>query len=343
KSKKVNVHIDSSNLDTKAPGTYTVKYSARNLKGKKEVTDTRKVIVVDKVPPKISLNGEIEVSITEGDTYVELGAKAIDDVDLDVSDKIIIDTNLNTAVKGKYTVKYSATDKSLNAAEATRTVTVLEKPKPKNVKTIYLTFDDGPSKVTPALLDMLKKNNVKATFFVIGSQLDGYRDVVKRASDEGHAIYIHCYYHNYKEIYSSSENFFKDIEATRAKIKEITGKDVNIFRFAGGSSNTVSRGINKGIMSRLVKESIDRGYSYFDWNVDSRDASGNISSYLISKNLIQGTNIYTNTVVPLMHDASAKTSTIAGAEAYIRYCKDMGYAFDLISRDTMQVRHGVAN
>ena len=103
---------------------------------------------------------------------------------------------------------------------------MVEKPK------IALTFDDGPSKVyTPKLLDGLKERGVKATFFLIGQNIekDNNRDIVKRMYEEGHLIGNHTYHH--VEITKvSNEKAYEEITMTNDLIKEITGKDVQFMR-----------------------------------------------------------------------------------------------------------------
>ena len=138
-------------------------------------------------------------------------------------------------------------------------------------KVIYLTFDDGPSRNTSYILDVLKSENVKATFFITGKGSDY---IIKREYEEGHSIGLHTYSHNYKAIYSKVDAYFKDIEAVNQRLCDITTTRSKIVRFAGGSSNTISRRYKKGIMSELTKEVIARGYKYYDWNIDSGDASG---------------------------------------------------------------------
>ena len=105
----------------------------------------------------------------------------------------------------------------------------------KKIKTVYLTFDDGPSAHTDQILEILKKNNIKATFFVIGIGKN-YNDY-KKIIDHGHVLGLHTYSHEYKEVYANEESFFKDLYKIRDAVKSTTGLDVKITRFPGGSSN----------------------------------------------------------------------------------------------------------
>ena len=120
--------------------------------------------------------------------------------------------------------------------------------------TIYLTFDDGPSlDITPKILDLLKKHNIKATFFVINRN-SNTDYLIKRAYNEGHTIGLHTSSHNYSKIYANETAYFNDLANIENKVIKITGTSSKIIRFPGGSSNTVSRNYNKGIMTRLTKQ-----------------------------------------------------------------------------------------
>ena len=207
--------------------------------------------------------------------------------------------------------------------------------------TIYLTFDDGPSYLTSQILDILKEEKVAATFFVIGSSLDKYRDVVKRAYNEGHTVALHSNTHNYKQIYSSDENYFNDLDTIKAKIYQITGVNSRIIRLPGGSSNTISKKYNKGIITRITNKLNDTGYYYFDWNIDSMDASGKLSSEAIYNNTILGLHHGTNIV--LMHDASTKKTTLEALKKIIEYGKENGYTFAKISKNTRAIHHHINN
>ena len=103
------------------------------------------------------------------------------------------------------------------------------------VKTVYLTFDDGPSdRVTPKILDVLKEENVKATFFIIGKQAETRKYLIEREFKEGHTVAVHSYTHKYGEIYSSAESLIKDIDKCNDVIKSVTGRYSSVYRFPGG-------------------------------------------------------------------------------------------------------------
>lgn len=208
------------------------------------------------------------------------------------------------------------------------------------VKTVYLTFDDGPSPYTPEILDILDKYNVKATFFVINTEYNKYmKDIVER----GHTIALHSYTHDYKGIYSSQDAYYKDLQAISDVVYNETGVRTKIIRFPGGGSNTTSRKYCEGIMSKLTKGVQEKGYYYFDWNITSGDADGNNipTDKLISQ--CKKLPSYTNTAIVLMHDTKAKGTTVEALPTIIENYKAMGCKFEAITSNTPPVHHKVNN
>lgn len=208
-------------------------------------------------------------------------------------------------------------------------------------KTIYLTFDDGPSYLTDTILDILKKENVPATFFVIGTQIDKYANTIKRMQKEKHTIALHSNTHNYSYIYANEENYYNDLNQIRNKVFQIVGIKPRIIRFPGGSSNTVSKKYNQGIMSRITNNLTENSFYYFDWNIDSTDASGNISQDVIYQNTVN--KIHSGTNIILMHDAATKKTTALALENIIKYAKENGYTFAKITKNTPQIHHHINN
>ena len=207
-------------------------------------------------------------------------------------------------------------------------------------KTVYLTFDDGPSPRTPEILKILDQYGVKATFFVING--GKYNQYMKDIVNGGHSIALHSYSHNYSNIYASEENYFADLQKISDVVYEQTGVRSNLIRFPGGSSNTVSRKYSKGIMTRLTKEVAARGYVYFDWNVESGDAAGNrVSAQTIINNCRKVPR--NNAVIVLMHDASPKKSTVEALPAVIEYYKKAGCKFAALTTSSPVVHQRVLN
>ena len=206
--------------------------------------------------------------------------------------------------------------------KSTTTTTKATTP-PQGNKRAYLTFDDGPSNNTKKILDILDKYDAKATFFVIchSGMESVYKDIVKR----GHTIALHSYTHEYSDIYSSTDAFWKDQKKIGDYVFKQTGVRPNIFRFPGGASNTVSRKYCKGVMSSLAKQAGEKGLRYFDWSVDSTDASGNkVAASKIRSSVLNGVGSQKNPVI-LMHDTSAKTTTVEALPGIIEGLRDKGY------------------
>ena len=204
-------------------------------------------------------------------------------------------------------------------------------------KIAYLTFDDGPSDNTVEILDFLKEHKIPATFFVVGNK--NRLDIYKRIVDEGHTLGNHTYGHDYNEIYKSPEAFFKDVEKLNDLLEEATGERSSILRFPGGSNNTVSRHAGgNGIMEIMCKEAKDKGYNFFDWNVDSLDASKSKQSMdVIVKSVVGGAQ-YTDQAVILMHDAPAKTTTVDALPHIVEGLKKQGFIFKGLDMDTPEVQ-----
>ena len=213
----------------------------------------------------------------------------------------------------------------------------IDKEKESKEKVAYLTFDDGPSANTPKILDILKEKNVKATFFVIGNK--NMTHIYKRIVDEGHTLGNHTYGHDYNQIYKSTDTFFSDVDKLNDLLEEATGQRSKILRFPGGSNNTVSRRAGgKGIMDIMTTAVKENGYRYFDWNVDSLDASkGKQSKDVIVKSVLNGSN-HTNKAVILMHDAPAKTTTVDALPEIIDGLSKKGFIFKGLDMDMQEVQ-----
>lgn len=213
-------------------------------------------------------------------------------------------------------------------------------PLPEGVKTAYLTFDDGPSPNTLRVLEVLKQKKVRATFFVVHSSHPQY---LKNIADDGHAIGLHTYSHDYATVYRSQDAFFEDLGKISDEVEEYTGLTSRILRFPGGSSNTASRRYAKGIMSALTKEVERRGYRYFDWNCSSGDASSKTyTPEQILENVRQTINTSASVCI-LMHDSAAKTTTPEALPLIIDYLKSEGYAFSTLDVGSPVFHHPVNN
>ena len=188
------------------------------------------------------------------------------------------------------------------------------------VKSVYLTFDDGPSdRVTPKILDVLAEENVKATFFIIGKQAESRKYILERQFKEGHTIAVHSYTHKNGEIYSSPESLIKDIDLCNKVIKSVTGGYSSVYRFPGGSF---------GLSEKLVSAVSAHGMRYVDWNASVRDAEiCNPTPAQLYQSAVT-TASKTENVVLLAHDSTTKTATAEALKDIIKYFKNEGYIFE---------------
>lgn len=188
--------------------------------------------------------------------------------------------------------------------------------------TVYLTFDDGPSARTAEVLDILKENGIKATFFVTGQTSELAQEMMRRIVNEGHTIAIHTYSHRYTEIYASVEAYLADFERIYTWVHQVTGVYPQIFRFPGGSINAY----NKGIYRELVAEMDRRGFVHYDWNAMCGDADGKVHT---PEELAQNSlaMVGSKQVIVLMHDNAVRQTTVACLPAVIAGYRGAGYTF----------------
>lgn len=200
---------------------------------------------------------------------------------------------------------------------------------------VYLTFDDGPSSNTDAILDILDDYGVKATFFVTGKTDEESAARYKRIVDEGHTIGMHSYSHQYSNLYSSPEAFKTDFSKIQNLIYDVTGVESTIYRFPGGSSNKVSN----ADMTEFIKYVDEMGVSYFDWNVSCGDATSQAySADELVENVMKDVVKYKTSVV-LLHDADTKSTTVQALPKMIESLQEAGALILPISEDTTLIQH----
>lgn len=218
----------------------------------------------------------------------------------------------------------SEAQKELSRALASQTSS-----KDNSSKVAYLTFDDGPSQYTSELLDTLKSNHVKATFFIVGTNVKGHEDVIKRAHTDGNAVGIHCWSHNYAVCYASKEAFFTDFQHIKDTLTSLTGVSPNVCRFPGGTGNTVSNKYGAHFMQQILPQITTMGIKPFDWNVDAGDAdSVPATTQQVIDTVIKGAKDYNHPVI-LCHDI--KKNTVEAIPSIITQLKALGYSFDILS------------
>lgn len=205
----------------------------------------------------------------------------------------------------------------------------------KTVK-VYLTFDDGPSSYTNDILDILNQYDVHATFFVVGKIGEKYDALYRRITQDGNTIGMHSFSHKYSEIYKDKEAFANDLTKLQEYIYEVTGTWSRIYRFPGGSSNTVSNIDMKELIAYLNEQDI----AYYDWNVSSLDATSKVMDVEeIVHNVIENINNHSTSMV-LMHDAEDKRTTVEALPIILERLKEMENVEILpITDDTIKVQH----
>lgn len=324
-TKKVKVNEEEDKI------TYTVTDKAGNTE-----SVSRNIIYKDITKPELNLEGNVVTYIFLGDDYQEAGFNATDNCDGNLNESVKVEGSVNNDKVGEYTLKYTVSDKANNSTTVERKVVVSEKT---NNGAVYLTFDDGPKQgTTNVILDILRDEGIKATFFVTNGGPD---ELIKRIYDEGHTVALHTASHNYSVVYASVDSYFNDLYSVSDRVKRITGYEAKIIRFPGGSSNTVSRKYQVGIMSTLTKEVLNRGFRYFDWNISSGDAeSGNHTASEITNNVTSKLSKNRANVI-LMHDT--KTYTRDALRDIIHYAKNNGYHFEKITMTTPMVTQRVNN
>ncbi len=199
--------------------------------------------------------------------------------------------------------------------------------------TAYLTFDDGPSGNTDIILQTLQEENVKATFFVVGTDNADNLARMRRIVQEGHTIGMHSYSHSYKKIYASVEAFLKDMYQVFNLIKDTTGVTPTCFRFPGGSINSFNKAVYKDIKAEMIR----RGFVPYDWNVSSGDASTTkYTPEQLTGYVLNGIGSKSRIIV-LMHDSSSKENTAQAVRQIIIGIREKGFIFAPLDYQTKPI------
>ncbi len=205
----------------------------------------------------------------------------------------------------------------------------------EEAKRVYLTFDDGPSIYTGQILDILEENDVKATFFVIAKEDELYLPYYKQIIEEGHTLGMHSYTHDYSQVYASLESFQQDITQISDFLYEQTGVRPTIYRFPGGSSNTVCQ----VSMSECIAYLNEQGITYYDWNALNGDAvSEALTAEQMVDNIMESVR-QNNSSIVLMHDMQSRHTTVESLQLLIDTLKEEGYEILPIDEETPLIQH----
>ena len=202
----------------------------------------------------------------------------------------------------------------------------------RELGTVYLTFDDGPSDNTYSILSYLEQYNIKATFFVVPERTESCYAKLKAIADAGHSIGVHSASHVYKDIYASVEAYLEDFHEAWDIIYDATGIKTEIFRFPGGSVND----FNVETRDKIIQEMTRRGFRYYDWNVESGDVNGATWTDMYNSIPSDIANCYRSIV--LMHDSNSTPNTVLVLGDVLHVLVSDGYKFDKINNDTRPVQ-----
>ena len=205
---------------------------------------------------------------------------------------------------------------------------------------VYLTFDDGPSKYTDDILDILDTYGVKATFFVVGKEDQNSVEMYRSIVEKGNSLGIHTYSHVFKNIYSSEEDFAVEIEKLKTLLYSCTGIEVDLFRFPGGSSSPLINRYGNNV-EEFISYLNENGYVYFDWNVSSGDGAEGKSTEDIINNVLSGVEGKKSSVI-LMHDDPNKGTTVEALPVIIKTLLENGYEIRPLDDTVTPVQHVLA-
>ncbi|MCI9143600.1 MAG: polysaccharide deacetylase family protein [Lachnospiraceae bacterium] len=201
---------------------------------------------------------------------------------------------------------------------------------------VYLTFDDGPGANTQEILDILDRYGVKATFFVVGEQAEQEEELLKKIVEAGHTLGMHSYSHKYSELYASVESFAKDFAKMQNYLEDVTGVKSTVYRFPGGSSNTIS----EIEMEEFARYLDGQGVRFFDWNISSGDGGSHlVPAETLIENCTKNVSKHSTSVI-LMHDSAGKSTTLEALPTVIETIQAMEDTVLLpITEETTPVQH----
>jgi len=254
-----------------------------------------------------------------------------------------LEKQIETITKVSDSGVVKAQEKEVKTTKAPKKATTAEPTiKPTDdttTKKVYLTFDDGPGSQSGKILDILKKNHVKATFFVTGKEDASSKKIYQRIVKEGHTLAMHSYSHIQDVIYDSKEAFEKDLKQINRCLYEATGVHTKFYRFPGGSSTQNTSLPIQNFIDVLKKNH----YLYLDWNVISPDINNaNATKEQVVTGVMQGVDAY-DTAVVLMYDVADKPMTVKALPSIIKQIKVKNYELLPVDESMILIQHNNGN
>ena len=254
-----------------------------------------------------------------------------------------LEKQIETITKVSDSGVVKAQEKEVKTTKAPKKATTAEPTiKPTDdttTKKVYLTFDDGPGSQSGKILDILKKNHVKATFFVTGKEDASSKKIYQRIVKEGHTLAMHSYSHIQDVIYDSKEAFEKDLKQINRCFYEATGVHTKFYRFPGGSSTQNTSLPIQNFIDVLKKNH----YLYLDWNVISPDINNaNATKEQVVTGVMQGVDAY-DTAVVLMYDVADKPMTVKALPSIIKQIKAKNYELLPVDESMILIQHNNGN
>ena len=254
-----------------------------------------------------------------------------------------LEKQIETITKVSDSGVVKAQEKEVKTTKAPKKATTAEPTiKPTDdttTKKVYLTFDDGPGSQSGKILDILKKNHVKATFFVTGKEDASSKKIYQRIVKEGHTLAMHSYSHIQDVIYDSKEAFEKDLKQINRCLYEATGVHTKFYRFPGGSSTQNTSLPIQNFIDVLKKNH----YLYLDWNVIRPDINNaNATKEQVVTGVMQGVDAY-DTAVVLMYDVADKPMTVKALPSIIKQIKAKNYELLPVDESMILIQHNNGN
>lgn len=228
----------------------------------------------------------------------------------------------------KYIDTYSENDEILNKIKSSTPLQMLQGsleymnkgPVPIPEKIAYITIDDGPSKYTNQILNILKENDVKATFFMIERNMLNHKKEVIDVVEQGHSVGFHSVTHDINKLYKTPQATLDEFNTCNRTYYDITGYESKLIRLPYGS---------KPYMPQESHEILDKnGYIIWDWNLDTQDWRATTDN--IVSNVLYYARDKRNLVL-LMHE---KEQTVNALDPMIKVLKERGYTIMPITEKT---------